>query len=96
MHQIFKLLLVCGLWTAGSIYVQAASLVKLSPISAHPSNASQKLDPRLASLSIEFSYLPSFGGNISTPNTLTRRLIQNIVDRAGVGPDLRPGGETMY
>ncbi|KDQ57014.1 glycoside hydrolase family 79 protein [Jaapia argillacea MUCL 33604] len=73
-------------------WAQASQNVSLPQISSSPSNASQILDPRLASLSIEFSYLPSFGGNLSNPNLLTKELLQRLVERTGVGPDIRPGG----
>jgi hypothetical protein len=73
----------------------AATTLTLPPISASPTNASQILDRRLASFSIEFSYLPSFGGNASHPNLLTQELMQRLVERTGVGPDVRPGGITM-
>ena len=51
-----------------------------------PANASQILDPRLASFSIEFSYLTMFGGNRTHPNLLTKELMQRLVERTGVGP----------
>ena len=73
----------------------AAQTLDLPPISAEPKDASQPLDPRLASFSIEFSYFTSFGGNKSAPNVLTRELMQRLVERTGVGPDIRPGGITM-
>lgn len=74
---------------------QAAQDVKLPRISSQPTNASQVLDPRLASFSIEFSYMPTFGGNKTHPNVLTQELMQRLVERTGVGPDIRPGGITM-
>ena len=76
--------------------VVAATNVALPPISAQPFNASQILDPALASFSIEFSYLTNFGGNLSSPNVLSQELVQRIVDRTGVAPDVRPGGISVY
>ncbi|CAE6425869.1 unnamed protein product [Rhizoctonia solani] len=74
----------------------AAANVSLPAIPASPpSTASQILDRRLASFSIEFSYLPSFGGNKSHPNELTRNLMNRLVERTGLGPDIRPGGITV-
>ncbi|KZV99803.1 hypothetical protein EXIGLDRAFT_723870 [Exidia glandulosa HHB12029] len=74
----------------------ATAQTTVTPSIPHsPPSTASKLDRRVASLSIEFSYLPSFGGNNSAPNELTRSLIQRIVDRTGVGPDLRPGGITV-
>ncbi|TFY71156.1 hypothetical protein EVG20_g1847 [Dentipellis fragilis] len=73
----------------------AAQAIQSPEISSSPANASQILDRALASFSIEYGYLPSFGGNISHPNELTRRLMQRLVERTGVGPDVRPGGITI-
>lgn len=75
--------------------VQASQNVSLPHISSSPTNASQVIDPRLASFSMEFSYLPTFGGNKTHPNVLTQELMQRLVERTGVGPDVRPGGITM-
>jgi hypothetical protein len=50
----------------------AASVVHLSAPSGVPANASGILDRRLASLSIEFAFLPDFGGNSTHPNLLTK------------------------
>ncbi|TCD65236.1 hypothetical protein EIP91_002944 [Steccherinum ochraceum] len=75
--------------------VQASQNVSLPHISSSPTNASQVIDPRLASFSMEFSYLPTFGGNKTHPNVLTQELMQRLVERTGVGPDVRPGGITI-
>lgn len=70
--------------------------VALPSIPSQPtSNASQVLDRRLASFSIEFSYLPTFGGNKTNPNTLTGEIMKRLVERTGLGPDIRPGGITV-
>ena len=65
-------------------------------VARSPTNASQILDRRHASFSFEFAYLPNFGGNLSSPNVLTKELMQRLEERTGVGPDIRPGGITMY
>ena len=70
------------------------SSVRLS-LSPQPSDASKTLDPRLASFSIELAYLPSFGGNETHPNNLTKELMRRLEERTGVGPDIRPGGITV-
>jgi len=57
--------------------------------------ASQILDRRLASFSFELAYFPTFAGNLSHPNRLTQELMQRLVERTGVGPDIRPGGITV-
>lgn len=86
-----RLLYACSVWQA----VRASQLVTLPKISSRPSNASQILDRSLASLSVEFAFLDVFGGNNSNPNILTRELMQRLVERTGVGPDIRPGGITV-
>ncbi|KAG8695708.1 hypothetical protein FRC09_008983, partial [Ceratobasidium sp. 395] len=60
-----------------------------------PADASQVLDRRLASLSIEFAYLPTFTGNKTHPNRLTGEIMKRIVERTGLGPDIRVGGNTI-
>ena len=87
--------LLAFLSCCSSITVLAANLVSLPHISTRPSNASQVLDRRLASFSFELAYLPTFAGNLSHPNVLTKELIQRLVERTGVGPDIRPGGITV-
>ncbi|KAI5117369.1 hypothetical protein M0805_004359 [Coniferiporia weirii] len=72
-----------------------ASTISLPHISLFPSNASQLLDPRLASFSIELGYLTTFTGNRTNPNVLTKELMQRLVERTGLGPDIRPGGITV-
>ncbi|KAA1467457.1 hypothetical protein DENSPDRAFT_832510 [Dentipellis sp. KUC8613] len=73
----------------------ATQAVQPLEISSSPVNASQILDRALASFSIEYGYLPSFGGNNTHPNELTKSLMQRLVERTGVGPDVRPGGITI-
>lgn len=74
----------------------AAANISLPEIPATPPlSASQILDRRLASFSIEFSYLPTFGGNKTHPNELTREIMNRLVERTGLGPDIRPGGITV-
>ncbi|KAG8773777.1 hypothetical protein FRC12_002318 [Ceratobasidium sp. 428] len=80
----------------GAVAANAATNVSLPAIPARPpSGASQVLDRRLASFSIEFSYLPTFGGNKTHPNVLTGEIMKRIVERTGLGPDIRPGGITV-
>lgn len=94
--KLARLITLALLCCASGLPSLAAGLVSLPHISSRPSNASQVLDPRLASFSFELSYLPTFAGNISHPNVLTKELMQRLVERTGVGPDIRPGGVTMY
>jgi hypothetical protein len=48
-----------------------------------PSNASQPLDTRLISFSIEPAYLDQFLGDAATPNTLVLNLFSEIANRTG-------------
>ncbi|KAI0091215.1 glycoside hydrolase superfamily [Irpex rosettiformis] len=86
-------------WLYSSAFVPnvkaAGTDIALPFVRNPPTNASQILDPRLASFSIEFSYLTTFGGNKTHPNLLTKELMQRLVERTGVGPDVRPGGITI-
>lgn len=75
-----------ALTCACAVRAQTAQNVTLPHVGAPPGNASQVLDPRLASFSIEFSYLTAFGGNKTNPNLLTKELMQRLVERTGVGP----------
>ena len=75
--------------------ILGATTILLPSIPQRPTNASQILDPRLASFTIELAFLPSFGGNRTHPNTLTRELMRRLEERTGVGPDVRPGGITV-
>ncbi|KAF8588092.1 glycoside hydrolase family 79 protein [Ramaria rubella] len=77
-------------------YVWASPSITLRGVPATPgSAASQVLDLRLASFSFELAYFPTFAGNHSHPNLLTKELVQRLVERTGVGPDIRPGGITV-
>ena len=70
--------LVLGL---AATFASAIDTVQLPRISSKPTNASQILDPRLASFSMEFSYMPTFGGNKTNPNLLTQALMQRLVEK---------------
>ncbi|KAL7267259.1 hypothetical protein RUND412_010163 [Rhizina undulata] len=59
-----------------------------------PTDATEFLDRALGSLSIELSYFTDFAGNLSHPNELFARAIDNIYKRTGVHPAIRPGGIT--
>ncbi|KAG8682082.1 hypothetical protein FRC08_015200, partial [Ceratobasidium sp. 394] len=85
------LLLSLGVAAASATTNVSLPAVPASP----PADASQVLDRRLASFSIEFSYLPTFGGNKTHPNLLTGEIMKRIVERTGLGPDIRPGGITV-
>ena len=75
-----------GLAFAATLTAHAATTIPLPLVSSRPTNASQVLDPRLASFSLEFSYVTAFGGNKTHPNVLTRELMQRLAERTGAGP----------
>ncbi|KAL5525513.1 hypothetical protein ACEPAG_6849 [Sanghuangporus baumii] len=85
----------CLALATGNTKNGSSQTVDLLAISPTPFNASQPLDRRLASFSFELSFLPSFAGNSSHPNRLTQELMNRLVERTGVGPDIRPGGITV-
>lgn len=72
-----------------------AVAVNLPRISPQATNASQLIDRRLASFSFEAAFLPTFAGNYSHPNLLTKELMLRLEERTGLGPDIRPGGITI-
>ena len=81
-----------ALCVSATLRVAAAATTVKPTISKSPPKGTYGLDRRVASFSIEFAYLPQFGGNSSNPNLLTERLISQITQRTGVPPDIRPGG----
>lgn len=59
-----------------------------------PADASHDLHPSLASFSIETAFFETFVGNTSSPNVLTRRLLENLQQRTGTPAEIRIGGIT--
>ncbi|EXJ59619.1 hypothetical protein A1O7_03765 [Cladophialophora yegresii CBS 114405] len=62
---------------------------------AQTAEAAQPLDPQLISLSIEFGNAIDFFGDVGKPNEFSRKLLQNVVDRSGIPPVVRLGGNTQ-
>ncbi|KAI5847401.1 hypothetical protein DFP73DRAFT_475540 [Morchella snyderi] len=94
MYTPYLLLLSAGAVLAAPSSSSSRSTIKL-PLSSHPpSTLSPILDRALGSLSIELSYFTDFAGNLSNPNTLFARAINNLYQRTGKHPDIRPGGIT--
>ncbi|KAF8837266.1 glycoside hydrolase family 79 protein [Paxillus ammoniavirescens] len=52
------------------------------------------LNPALGSFSIETAFFEEYLGNITSPNTLSINLFNNLKNRAGVAPEIRIGGIT--
>jgi hypothetical protein len=59
-----------------------------------PADASHDLHPSLASFSIETAFFETFVGNTSSPNLLTRRLLETLQQRTGTPAEIRIGGIT--
>ncbi|KAJ3856086.1 glycoside hydrolase family 79 protein [Lentinula lateritia] len=78
-----------------SAFVSASNLtVTVSDPPTLPETASHTLHPSLASFSIETAFFIMYVGNTTSPNILTRDLLQNIKDRIGIPAEIRIGGIT--
>ncbi|KAH7102030.1 hypothetical protein BKA62DRAFT_617976 [Auriculariales sp. MPI-PUGE-AT-0066] len=80
---------------ACSASLASAAAVVVPTIELAPPQGTFGLERRVASLSIEYAHLPIFGGNKTHPNQLTKNLVDALVERTGVAPDVRPGGITV-
>lgn len=58
-------------------------------------SAGQPVLPSFVSYSIEFSSFPDFAGNLSSPNTFSNNLLENIKALTGTKPLIRVGGNTQ-
>ncbi|KAL1715367.1 hypothetical protein EV715DRAFT_256321 [Schizophyllum commune] len=77
---------------APALAAQSDITLKGSP--SLPADASHTLDRALGSFSIETAFTTTFLGNLSTPNTLTRSLLEGLAQRTGVPAEIRFGGIT--
>jgi len=59
-----------------------------------PAGAGVPLQP-FVSYSIEFSSFPDFAGNLSSPNTFSNNLLNNLGRFTGIKPFIRVGGNTQ-
>lgn len=59
-----------------------------------PNGAGVPLQP-FVSYSIEFSSFPDFAGNLSSPNTFSNNLLNNLGHLTGIKPYIRVGGNTQ-
>jgi hypothetical protein len=62
-------------------------------VSSTATNATS-LDPSLVSFSIEMDHWADWAGTLEKPNRFTQTLLKNIVERTGVPPSFRVGGDT--
>ncbi|KAF8896256.1 hypothetical protein BD779DRAFT_1668080 [Infundibulicybe gibba] len=77
-----------------SLLVASLSVLKLSGPPSLPQTASGSLNPALGSFSIETAFFEEFVGNTSSPNILTRNLLENLKARTGTPVEIRIGGIT--
>lgn len=64
-------------------------------VSITPVNASDPIPESFVSYSLELAFFPDFAGNISTPNTYSLTLLQNLGALQGSNPYIRVGGNTQ-
>lgn len=72
----------------------ATPIIRLQGTGNLPADASHSLHPSLASFSIETAFFEAYVGNVSSPNLLTRHLLDNLKERTGVPAEVRIGGIT--
>ncbi|KAG5652334.1 hypothetical protein H0H81_005402 [Sphagnurus paluster] len=77
---------------SGNVF--ALGTLKLSGPASLPLTASHTLHPSLGSFSIETAFFEAFVGNSSSPNRLTKDLLENLRHRTGVPAEIRIGGIT--
>ncbi|KAG6888920.1 hypothetical protein C0995_004933 [Termitomyces sp. Mi166 len=68
--------------------------LKLTGLPSIPSTASHTLHPALGSFSIETAFFEEFVGNTTSPNVLTKNLLENLKKRTGISAEVRIGGIT--
>ncbi|KAB2571861.1 Beta-glucuronidase [Lasiodiplodia theobromae] len=61
----------------------------------HGLTRGNKVDGSFISYSVEFSYMKDYAGNLSHPNTLSNKLLQNLFEASGSYPLTRIGGTTQ-
>ncbi|KAF2759257.1 hypothetical protein EJ05DRAFT_485297 [Pseudovirgaria hyperparasitica] len=62
---------------------------------ATPDGASGPIPESFVAYSIEFSSFPEFAGNLSSPNTFSNNLLDNLAQLQGTKPYIRVGGNTQ-
>ncbi|KAF8675664.1 hypothetical protein RHS04_06641 [Rhizoctonia solani] len=97
LHMKFRLssplyLTICaGLFDAVVSITASQEAIQLEVPRNPPQHASRMLHPAFASLSVDPAFWVEFFGNSSNPNKLSFQLIENIAERTGVSPWIRPG-----
>jgi hypothetical protein len=67
----------------------------ITPTQIQSNGSAIPISRGIGALSIEFCYILDYLGDIGSPNTLSRQLLQNIEDRLGAPPVIRIGGHTQ-
>jgi len=73
----------------------AASITINAPIRVQSNGPTNSIFREIGALSIEFCYILDYLGDLGSPNTFSRQLLQNIEDRLGAPPVIRIGGHTQ-
>ncbi|PQE27103.1 beta-glucuronidase protein [Rutstroemia sp. NJR-2017a WRK4] len=94
---LWSTLLVPSAWAAASLARASTPIIAQNRTLSVPSSAPlgrQIIDAAFQSYSIELSSMVDFAGNLSHPNTLSHRLLQNLFSLSGAHPLIRAGGTT--
>ncbi|PQE20862.1 beta-glucuronidase protein [Rutstroemia sp. NJR-2017a BBW] len=94
---LWSTLLVPSAWAAASLARAYTPIIAQNRTLSVPSSAPlgrQIIDAAFQSYSIELSSMVDFAGNLSHPNTLSHRLLQNLFSLSGAHPLIRAGGTT--
>src|SRR5882757_2912944 len=67
----------------------AASITINAPIRIQSNGPTSSISREIGALSIEFCYILDYLGDLGSPNTFSRQLLQNIEDRLGAPPVIR-------
>ncbi|KAG6857224.1 hypothetical protein H0H87_007643 [Tephrocybe sp. NHM501043] len=74
--------------------VLALTTLRLTGHPSLPPTASHTLHPALGSFSIETAFFEEYVGNTTSPNILTKNLLENLASRTGTPAEVRIGGIT--
>ncbi|MCJ1330096.1 hypothetical protein MMC10_006778 [Thelotrema lepadinum] len=91
------MLLYCILWLS-LLYVlgvDSSSSRSVSISDATSINASAPIPESFVSFSIELAFFPDYAGNVSSPNTFSYNLLNNLGNLTGSKPAIRVGGNTQ-
>ena len=93
LHLVTLFSLISSLFQVSTAFTTTTA--SLTPIQIQSSGSSIPISRSIGALSIEFCYILDYLGDVGSPNTLSRQLLQNIEDRLGAPPVIRIGGHTQ-